>query len=445
MQITESYQPCYTLPLVIQMSNVFLVSPQDRRDLWFARFYYLFWLGGLGFILPFINLFYVSLGLKGTQIGVFAATGALVSLAAAPLIVSKIKQQPQPRRYLQLVLVLGALGYFLIQHQTAFLPIVILVFFHTLALTGISPLSDTVAVSVAQGAGTGFGSVRVWASAGWIISVLSAGWLIERLGFSVGFWGASVVLVTGAILLFFIRPQHFTPQARPEQASEAAPAKKHGLRSALELVLHDRPLAGLALALVVIGLLNNGVMQFQNVYLAELGASKQMISLAGTVSAMVEIPFMILADRLVRRYGAQRLLLVSLGITVLYRLLVFIFPSVWTIVGVNLVGGVTFSLYTIAFISLISSRTPPEQTGTVLALFASTLGGTVNIVASPVAGALFDAIGARWLYGLAALGYLVGTLSLWLAQPKAHDQDDEPRPYFSIKALAVAISRWRKG
>jgi hypothetical protein len=84
------------------MSNIFLISPQDRRDLWFARFYYFFWLGGLGFVLPFVNLFYVSLGLKGTEIGIFASTGALVSLAAAPLIVSRIKQQPQPRRYLQL-------------------------------------------------------------------------------------------------------------------------------------------------------------------------------------------------------------------------------------------------------------------------------------------------------------------------------------------------------
>jgi len=83
------------------------------------------------------------------------------------------------------------------------------------------------------------------------------------------------------------------------------------------------------------------------------------------------------------------------------------------------IGGVAFSFYNIAFVGLISSRTQASETGTVLALYTVTIAGLVNIIAAPVGGAIFDAIGARWLYAFAASGYIIGAISLWLVRPKA--------------------------
>jgi MFS family permease len=85
---------------------------------------------------------------------------------------------------------------------------------------------------------------------------------------------------------------------------------------------------------------------------------------------------------------------------------------------VRFLGGVAFSFYTISFIGLISSRTQPVQTGTVLALFTVTIAGLVNIIAAPISGAIFDLIGARWLYALSASGYLIGALCLWWTKPE---------------------------
>ncbi len=86
--------------------------------------------------------------------------------------------------------------------------------------------------------------------------------------------------------------------------------------------------------------------------------------------------------------------------------------------AVRFIGGTSFSLYTVAFVGLISGRTPSSETGTVLALFTVTLGGGVNIIASPLAGALFDAIGPRWLYALSLAGYLAAFSALWLTRPE---------------------------
>lgn len=383
---------------------------KPSRDLFFARVYYFAFMGGWGFILPFMNLFYTSLGLNGKQIGLLASVSAVVGMFASPLWVSEIKKRPQAQRLFQLQIILGGIGYFLIGHQTAFIPILVIVFLHSLVAAGVMPLSDSMAVTVAEEAGTGYGNVRVWASLGWIVSLLSSGWLVEKFGYIAAFSGVTGMWFLGVTAVSFIQARHFTARSTPEKP-------KSNLRLAVQRVLGNRTLLGFALALIVIGFLNSGVLQFENVFLNELGASKRLISVAGILSAIVELPFMVFSDRIVRRVGPHRLLLVALTLTMFQRLTVLMFPSITTIMIVRFIGGVAFSFYTISFVQLISTQTDASETGTVLALYTVTIAGLVNIIAAPVAGAIFDAIGARWLYLLAASGYFIGAVSLWVTRP----------------------------
>jgi PPP family 3-phenylpropionic acid transporter len=134
------------------------------KNLFFARAYYFAYMGGWGFILPFINLYYVSLGLSGTQIGSIGSLSAVVGLFVSPVIVTGIKKSPRARGILQLCLLLGAAGYFLLGQQTIFPLILVLIFFHTIATAGIMHALDSMAVSVVQEIGNGYGSVPVSAS-----------------------------------------------------------------------------------------------------------------------------------------------------------------------------------------------------------------------------------------------------------------------------------------
>lgn len=390
-----------------------MLSKQLNRDLIFARAYYFAFMGGWGFILPFINLFYVSLGLSGAQIGTIGSVSAVVGLVVSPFLVSEIKKRPQARGILQASLMLSAIGYFLLGQQTVFLGVVVIIFFQSLVGAGIMPASDAMAVHVSEKAGTGYGSVRVWASVGWILVVPASGWLIERFGFQAAFLGVSLMWLTGALVTLLIQPRYFvTPGLLGQPPSN--------LRTALRQITRDRTLLGYAIALIFMGFLNNGVLQFENVFLAELGASKLLISFAGILSAIVELPFMVYADRYVRRVGAHRVMLFAILMLFCQRAAVLLFPSIATIMVVRFIGGVSFSFMTIASVFLISSRTDPAETGTVLAIYTVTLAGLVSVLAAPVSGGIFDAIGARWLYALAVTGYGVGFLSMWLARPQGH-------------------------
>lgn len=224
----------------------------------------------------------------------------------------------------------------------------------------------------------------------------------------------------GALVTLLIQPRYFVS---PNIASaNAAGQSKSNLRTALKHIAQDRTLLGYAIALIFMGFLNNGVLQFENVFLSELGASKQLISVAGIMSAIVEIPFMIYADRYVRRVGAHRVMLLAITMTLFQRAIVLAIPSIATIMIVRFIGGIAFSFTTIASVFLISSRTRPNETGTILAIYTVTLAGLVNVLAAPVAGVIFDAIGARWLYAFSVFGYASGLLSLWISRPLQEKQ-----------------------
>lgn len=380
------------------------------RDLLFARAYYFAFMGGWGFILPFLNLFYVSLGLSGKQIGTISSVSSTVGLIVSPIIVTEIKKRPQARGLLQAALLLGAICYFILGQQTSFFPIILVVFLQALVNSSVMPTSDAMAVHVSEEAGTGYGSVRAWASMGWIITTLTSGWLIERKGFEAGFLGVSLMWLAGALVTLLIQPRHFV-------SSNFAEQNKLNLRTALKHIARDRTLLGYAIAVIFMGFLNNGVLQFENVFLSQLGASKQLISVAGILSAIVELPVMIYADRYMRRVGAHRVLLFAVAMTFFQRTAVLFFPSIAMIMIVRFIGGVGFSFLTIGAVFLISSRTNPNQTGTVLAIYTVTLNGLVAVLAAPISGAIFDVIGARWLYAFAMTGYAAALLSLWLSRP----------------------------
>ena len=384
------------------------VDSPRRRDLWLTRLYYFVMLGGSGFIQPFLNLYYTRVGLSGTSIGIITATGAIISLVVAPMWTNASQHHQHPRRLLQLALILTALFYLLLGMQTVFWGILMVAALRALVSAGISPISDALTLSVTHASKSGFGSVRVWASMGWIIVTLLGGGLIEQTGFSSAFIGVTVVTFAGAFILIPITPHYFS-----RKTSGQLPL---GIIATLRRVLTNRAMLGLMAMLTIIGIMNNGVGQFETVYLNTLGAKETMLGIAGVMSAIVEIPCMLWADRLTHQRGARKLLLISMLMMGFVRLMVFIAPSIGMILAERALSGVAFSVYTVALIGYINEQSSPQETGTVLALYTVTLANLVGIIAAPLSGIAYDAFGARWLYAFAIVGYGLGWFALYITK-----------------------------
>jgi PPP family 3-phenylpropionic acid transporter len=379
-----------------------------RRTLWSIRLYYFALYGGSAFLFPFLGLYFRRRGLSGTQIGFLGAAGATAALLAAPLWGWWSDRATHPQRVLQTALLTTALGVLCLSQQRVFGWIAAVRSVQALAGAGVEPLSDALVFSLARGdSRVGFGSVRLWGSLGWAAIVLLSGWIIERTGMFSAFVGYAVALVVGALILNRLDGGAVSQQ-RPAAVSLV------GVWRGLGNLLKDPVLIGLAVALVFIWLASVGLYQFEPIFLDELGASETLIGLSGTLQALAELPGMLWADRLVRRYGSYHLLSAGVLLSAGMRGLVLLSPTLATVIIARVLAGVSFSFFTVALVAFISEHAPAGQVTTVWALYSVTLRGLVSMLGGPLGGIAFDALGAYWLYAVALAGGVLGWLALRL-------------------------------
>jgi PPP family 3-phenylpropionic acid transporter len=373
-----------------------------QRDLPLIRAHYFLWIGAGGFLMPFASLFYKARGLSGTEIGLLSTFGALAGMLAAPLWGRWGDRSQNPVRLLQLGL-LGAAGFGLLRGlQHFFWPMAACIVLEALVASGTGGLSNKAALQATHGEKAGFGSIRLWGSLGWAAAAPAAGWLIERTGLFAPFAGYAALLAATAIVLGFVR-------GRPDRTGAASPPQVPA-RAVLRGLIRSRPMTGLILAFVVIWLAGSGRQQFESLYMVQLGAAETTIGWVNTVSAMLEPPFMLLADRLTRRRGSGRVLRAAVLLQAAAFLPIVLAPSVASMFLLRIAFSVAFSLIVVGYINYLAENAPQGQAATVISLFEVTLRGAVSLAAAPLAGLIFDWAGAYWLY---AVG-LAGSLLAWL-------------------------------
>src|SRR5882724_2572892 len=219
------------------------MTTPPNNNLWPTRLYYLFWFAGLGFISPFLNLFFVHIGLRGTEIGLITAISSVVTLVAAPVWANRNDRWRNPRIVLQLLLVFAGLTNLLLSQQTLFLAIALVVTLNAFIIGGIAPLSDGLALRVTEGVAAGYGSIRVYGSLGWMIFVLLAGWIVERTELKSSLIGGGLLIIVSAACLFPIHMRNFT-SARHQDASS--------IRNVVCSLLKKRSMIGAALMIIII-------------------------------------------------------------------------------------------------------------------------------------------------------------------------------------------------
>ncbi len=381
-----------------------------NRNLAFIRLYYLFWLGAGGFIYPFISLFYKQQGLSGTQMGLLGTVASIIGLVSAPLIGRVSDNVSNPRRVLQICLTGSAILFLILSQKNVFLWIAVIIAFEAMIGAPIYPLSDAQALNVANHQKEGYGSIRLWGSLGWAITAFIGGWIVERSGLVSVFIGYAISYGMCALMLFAIT----TPPSLAQKNEEPRPH----LKEVIQGLLHDRALIGLAIAFAIFWLTSNGRQQFEALYMQQLGASERIIGLAYTYPALIEIPIMLWADKLMRKYGAGKLLTSALLIEGFVMAIIVVSPSLASILFMRLASSLYYSFYAVSSIAYASERAPAGQRATVLSLYFVTLGSTISLVASPVTGMIFDRSGAYPLYVIAMIGAFAAWLVLVFTQNK---------------------------
>jgi MFS family permease len=405
----------------------------SKRDLWLIRLYYLVWLGGGGFLYPYITLFYKQQGLSGTEMGLLGTVGWGVAMLVAPMWGRWADNVRSPRRLIQFGLIGSAVLNALLGLQTAFVWMAVIIAITSIVSSATDPLSNAQALAITNNRKSGFGSVRVWGSIGWVLITPVCGWLLEKTGLFTMFGGFAAFNLLGALVLAFIITQPPATSSRRSfgEKTDAQPTPAMG--NIIREIGLDRSMVGLAVALFIYWIVNNGPVQFESIYLKELHASTFVIGLVNTTSAVIEIGAMFWADRLVRRHGAGRILGISMLVFAAAKLIVVLSPSIPAIFAMRALNGVYYSMFVISSIAYAAEGSPSGQGSTIMALYFVTLQGLTQLIAGPISGAIFDAIGAYWLFVIACGGGVVSWLVLRLTE--------RPSPPLNGQADSIAESK----
>lgn len=352
-------------------------------------------------ITSYAGVYLLAQGYSNTEIGLILAGGYIAGLALQPAAASMADRTAGALVTVMLLfgaLTAGLLCVLFIAPGHSLLVTLAFVLLVAVVMT-FQPLLNSFAFYLErQGTMVRFGLCRALGSFSYAMFSIIMGRVTERVGArSVPLAGAAVaVLLVGLTLPFKAGP---APVAIPELA--------HRQRGGLSLRREHRPFAFLlaGTALVFFGhsmFLNFPMQVVENVG----GASGDMGALCSFM-ALLELPAMLLFDRLHRRFNCVRLLKFSVLFFVVKNTLVAFAGTLGGLYGAISFQLLSYPLFVLASVRYVGEEMGFEQMNRVQALVTCMM--TVgNVCASMAGGRLMDAFGVRQCLLTAALVTAMG-------------------------------------
>lgn len=348
--------------------------------------FYVFLWSAMAVHAPFLNVYFVELGFTGRQIGLLAALFPLmVVLFSIPL--SSLADRNRWRiRMLQFTLLSAAIGFALLS-----LPRTFSAFFPLLAVIALfrSPLlalADSLTARMAARHQVNYGQMRLGGSLGFALVSIGCGVMWSR-------WGYEPMFFVSAVVFLLVIPL--------ASQLEEGPVLEKDTFGAWSDIGQDRGLVLILLATFFIGMSLGASFTFEAIAMAQLGGSSLWLGLLTGFVAFSEVPVMFASDRLIARWGGLKTLLVAYSLLMLGFIGFMIAPSPSIMLLMAILRGLGFGLFLVSTVRLLDARAPDAWSTTVQALRDVATFGLAPLIAAPLAGVLFDAVGVQAVFLLA--------------------------------------------
>jgi len=277
--------------------------------------------------------------------------------------------------------------------------VLLLLFTHT---SSMMSLTEAAMAHLVAGDWGRYGRIRLWGSAGFMVTVFAAGAWFERFGMS--HFPAWTAATLGALLLctWWLPDVREKPVHAQQAAEPVLPVLRQGVVRWFFASLLFHVMAHFA------------IYGFLSLYLDARGYSKATIGVLWAVSVLVEIIWFFLQGRFIGRLKMTHWLVVCGAATVARMALTgALADSLFALFVAQVLHALTFATHHTACIAMVSQHFPGRLRGRGQALFTVVgygLGGVTGVVAG---GAIASRLGFEPLYAAAALLGLAGTLAAW--------------------------------
>ncbi|MCF8465766.1 MAG: MFS transporter [Sneathiella sp.] len=280
------------------------------------------------------------------------------------------------------------------------------------ALSSGVPLSDGLTLRAQQTIGIDFGKARLWGSLSFIAFSILVGWAADHYGIDAIY----VAILLTAIFLFFA--SMILPGIRTKPDKGKVPFFR-------PLALPNFPLFVVTVALLLAT--HAGLYGFSAIHWSNLGYTNAEIMLFWVIGVVAEIGMFAISGRLIGRFGATPMIIVSALGGMLRWVLLGVATSPFILGFAQTLHALTFALLYMSFIAYIGKRVPPAIAASAQGLYDSLSMGVFFGIFTIIAGWLHQQNGSYSFYFMAMLSSIGLVLAcLLLYRVRQYDRLNGP-------------------
>jgi PPP family 3-phenylpropionic acid transporter len=361
--------------------------------------WYFFYFAFVGAFAPYFTLYLQDIGQSAWEIGVLMSVPQVMRLLAPNLwgwLADHFGHRTAIVRLAAACSALGFIGFFFTQDFALMLAAMALVwFFWSAAL----PLVEAMTLDRLAGRTERYGSIRLWGSVGFIVSVLVIGAILDYVPADAILWACLFILAS-------VLASALTLPETKVAAGVAAPPLG-------SLIMRPAVLALLA-ASFFMSMAHGPLYIFFSIHLVDHGYDKTAVGLYWSLGVLAEIVVFLYMPRLMKHASLRAILLASFALAVVRFLLIgWGTASATMLLFAQILHGATFGAYHAASVAVLTQWFPPQQQARMQGLYGSLSFGAGGMVGGLISGQAWDSLGAGMTYTLAALFAACGWLLVW--------------------------------
>ena len=341
--------------------------------------------GSQAIYMTYLNLYLDDIGFSQPQIGLAISVSTFFALVAS-MAWGVLSDRAKRKNTVILLLFGGAtvatLLYYISENYVFVLGVLSLyAFFYT----GLPPCLDNIVLEAGEGKRWHYGQMRMGGTIGYCAVVLCIGFVIREEYARIFYMTAFALFL--CFLLSFRLP--------------VVPGHRTGKRkSSFRVFLKNRPLMIMIAYNLSFALGLSYFYSFYPIYFASIGGTSAQIGVMMFFCAVTEIPCLFWANRVVKRFGVERVLIVSALVTALRWSLLSFLQNPTLIIATNMLHGIGYTGFSYCLVVYINETVPSDLKAT---------GQSFNALV----GSVFSRLIFGYIGGLAAEAF--GTNNILLA------------------------------
>ncbi|WP_260865877.1 MFS transporter [Paenibacillus xylanexedens] len=362
-----------------------------------------------GIFNPYINPILVAQGFSSKETGFIMAFGTLISIILQPIWGIMVDKFKKTRFVLVLSLLVPALLAYFYNIEVYIILILIYTLCTIFQVTQI-PVADSYAVTAAKAANTSYGMIRLFGSLGTGLGGFAAGIYLSQFSIHMLWLPFLVFNVLSAVLASTL----------PRQTSISSSSVTFSV--GLARLLRNRTFL---LFLIGCFLVNQTLTAFNSFFVISFQMAGGSVAMTGTallLASITNVPSMLVAAFILRKWGHERTMLLAAGAYMLRWGIQWLWPTPEVMIGIQVLHGLSFGFFYIAAVEYVASVTGREMQATGQSLFNMVFAGLGGIVGNMLNGYLLDSGGPSLMYLACTISAALGAFILLIVSRQARTQ-----------------------